>query len=405
MKSKIKRVLALIPLLCLTIALPVLGQTTSGSMAGSVLDKQGAAIANATVTIVEQSKDQKFTAQTDSQGRFVFALVPPGLYTLTVENTGFKKLERKDITVNASDKLSVGDMVLEVGDVKQVIEVVAEGAELKTESAERSDALIGDQLKNVAVNGKRSYLALTNLTPGVVSTVNLQTAGHSGLSSISANGARVDQNKLTLDGIGDVDTGNNGDQLATVSLDSVQEFKILTSNYQAEYGRSAGAQIIVVTKSGASEFHGSGYLFHRNEGLNANNWKSNRDGQPRQLYRFNDTGYTIGGPILIPGLIKSREKLFFFFSQEYQQQLKPQAVRNQTVPTLLERKGDFSQSVTKDGVLFNTIKDPNNPLPCTTANTAANPGGCFIDGGVLGRIPANRLFAPSLALLSLFPAT
>src|SRR5882724_1236465 len=400
--KKVIRALALIPLLCMAIALPIAAQGTSGTMSGNVLDEQGGAIANATVTIVEQNKDQKFTSQTDGQGRFVFPQLPPGRYTLTIEGAGFKKLERKDVNLNASDRMSLGELALEVGTVKETIEVQAEGAVLKTESAERSDALIGDQLQNVAVNS-RSYLSLTNLIPGVVSTVNLQTAGHAGLSSISANGARVDQNQLTLNGIGNVDTGNNGDQLATISLDSVQEFKILTSNYQAEYGRSAGAQIIVVTKSGASEFHGSGYLFHRNEGLNANNWKNNRDGFARQLYRFNDAGYTIGGPVIIPGVIKSREKLFFFFSQEYQQQLRPQNLRQQTVPTALERQGNFSQSVTKDGVLFNTIKDPTSPLACTSAATGANPGGCFADGGVLGKIPANRLFAPSLALLSIFP--
>src|SRR5207244_3900945 len=186
----------------------------------------------------------------------------------------------------------------------------------------------------------RSYLSLTFLVPGVVSTVNLQTAGHSGLSSISANGARMNQNQLTLNGVGNVDTGNNGDQLATVSLDSVQEYKILTSNYQAEYGRSAGAQINVVTKSGGKEFHGSGYLFHRHEGLNANNWKNNRDGLDRNLYRFNDVGYTVGGPVLIPKILP-KDKLFFFWSQEYQRQLRPQNRRDVTLPTALERQGDF----------------------------------------------------------------
>src|SRR5262249_31591508 len=162
-----KKIFALIPLLGLAVALPVFGQSTSGSMAGNVVDKQGAAIANATVTIVEQSKDQKQSTQTDAQGRFVFAIVSPGQYKLTVENAGFKKLERKDVTLNAGDKMSVGDLTLEVGDVQAIIEVQAAGAELKTESAERSDALVGDQLQNVAVNS-RSYLSLTNLVPGVV---------------------------------------------------------------------------------------------------------------------------------------------------------------------------------------------------------------------------------------------
>src|SRR5262249_37271524 len=160
----------------------------------------------------------------------------------------------------------------------------------------------------------------------------LQTAGHGGLSSISTNGGRTNQNNLTLNGIGNVDTGNNGDQLATISLDAVQEFKILTSNYQADYGHSSGSQISAVTNSGTRDFHGSGYLFHRHEGLNANNWKNNRDGLQRNLYRFNDVGYTIGGPIYLPGKFnRNKDKLFFFWSQEYQRQLKPQGRRDVTM--------------------------------------------------------------------------
>jgi hypothetical protein len=176
----------------------------------------------------------------------------------------------------------------------------------------------------------------------------------------------------------------------------VQEFKILTSNYQAEYGRSAGAQINVVTKSGSKEFHGSGYLFHRHEGLNANNWKNNRDGLQRNLYRFNDVGYTIGGPVKLP---KLEDRLFFFWSQEYQRQLRPQNRRDVTVPTELERRGDFSQSVDRNGNLFNRIKDPLSTLPCTSSDTS----GCFADGGVLGRIPQARLYAPGIAILNIFP--
>ena len=146
---------------------------------------------------------------------------------------------------------------------------------LKTESAERSDVLVTKQLENVAVNG-RSYLALAALTPGVVSTGNFQTAGTGGLGNISANGARMNQNQLTLNGISNVDTGNNGDQLATISLDSVQEYRILTGIYQAEFGRSSGAQISVVSKSGTTAFHGSSYYYRRHDSMNANDWLSNR---------------------------------------------------------------------------------------------------------------------------------
>ncbi|WP_080507484.1 carboxypeptidase regulatory-like domain-containing protein [Bryobacter aggregatus] len=374
-------------------------QTASGSISGTVTDAQSASLVNAKVTITDQDKRSVIEATTDASGRFSFPQLAPGNYTLHVQAPGFRRIEQKNITLNANDKLALPTFVAEIGSIDQTIEVSAQALELQTESAERGSAIVGKQLQNVAVNG-RGYLALVNLAPGVVSTVNLQTAGSGGLGSISANGARTSQNNLTLDGIGNVDTGSNGGQLATISLDSVQEFKILTSNYQAEYGRSSGAQISVVTKSGSSEFHGSAYLFHRHEGLNANNWKNNRDGLQRNKYRYNDPGYTIGGPVFIPKVFnRNKDKLFFFFSQEYQKQLVPQSTRNVTMPTALERKGDFSQTVDNNGNPFPYIKDPLSSLPCNSTSI----GGCFADGGVLGKIPASRLYAPGLAILNFYP--
>jgi hypothetical protein len=390
--TKSRIVVSVLCLLAATLSLNA--QSTSGSLSGTVQDKNGAALPGAKVVVTDQSRQISLTTTTDSGGRFTFAQLLPARYNITVEAQGFRKLDLKNVVLNANDKLSVGDLSLDVGAVEQIVEVVSEGQQLKTESGERSDALVGEQLQNVAVNS-RTYLALAAVTPGVIVTGNFQVAGHAGLGTISANGARFNQNQLTLNGIGNVDTGNNGDQLATVSLDSVQEYKILTSNYQAEYGRSAGAQINVVTKSGSKEFHGSGYLFHRHEGLNANNWKNNRDGLQRNLYRFNDVGYTIGGPVKFP---KLGDKLFFFFSQEYQRQLRPQNRRDVTVPTGLERQGDFSQSVDKDGnKVF--IRDPFDPakqgLPCN----ATNQSGCFANN----IIPKDKLYTPGLAILNIFP--
>jgi hypothetical protein len=407
-----RRELIALILCLLVLPLQVRAQSASGSMSGTVLDKSGAAIANAKVVVTDQSKKVSFTTVTDSEGRFAFTLLQPGRYALTVESAGFRKLELKDVVLNANDKLSVGNLSMDIGTLEQVIEVVSVGQQLKTESGERSDALVGEQLQNVAVNS-RTYLALAAVTPGVVVTGNFQTAGHAGLGTISANGARFNQNQLTLNGIGNVDTGNNGDQLATISLDSVQEYKILTSNYQAEYGRSAGAQINVVTKSGTKEFHGSGYLFHRHEGLNANNWKNNRDGLGRNLYRFNNAGYTIGGPIKLPKKVfgplsrLGEDKLFFFWSQEYQRQLRPQNRRDVTVPTALERMGDFSNSIDRNGnPVF--IKNPTVAGLCQATPAMPEPGvdyqaACFRDGGVLNKIPQGSLYDPGLAILNMYP--
>lgn len=387
--------------LCLfaLLAVPAGAQTVSGSISGLVLDPSQAAIATAKVTALDQNRKTEASTNTDAEGRFVFPTLQPGRYTISVEFTGFKKLERTNVNLNGNEKLALGTLEMQLGATAESVLVTAETVALQLESGERSQTVNAKVMENIAING-RSYLPLAALTPGITTVPDLQTAGHSGIGSMSANGGRENQNNLTLDGVGNVDTGNNGDQLATVSLDSVQEFRILTSNYQSEYGRSSSAQISVVTKSGSSDFHGTGYLYHRHEGLNANNWKNNRDGLQRKKQRYNDAGYTIGGPIYIPGKFnKEKDKLFFFWSQEYQQQLNPQGTKNVTVPTDLERQGDFSKSVDKNGNPYPYIRDYTTGLPCSSSNTA----GCFADGGVLGRIPKSRIYGPGLAILKVYP--
>jgi Carboxypeptidase regulatory-like domain/TonB-dependent Receptor Plug Domain len=373
--------LLLIPLLLTGIAW---SQSTSGSISGTVLDAQNAVIPGATVSAQETQQKFTFSAKTDEVGRFVFTAVPPGTYEIKVESAGFKVLSHGGIVVNANDKLTIGDLRMEVGQTTETVEVSASAVMLQTESAERSTALISKQIQSIAVNS-RSYLDLVKLVPGVVSTINLQTAGMGGLSNIAANGTRVNSNQLMINGISDTDTGSNGSQNVTLSLDSIDEFKILTGVYQAEYGRAMGAQISVVTKSGTSDIHGSGYWFHRNEGMNANSWMNNRDNLPRKLFRFNDQGFTIGGPVYIPKLLPRRDKLFFFWSEEFQRQLQPQGTRNVTVPTDLERTGDFSKSVDQNGNPV-VIRDPNTQQP--------------LPGNI---IPASLQYGPGMKLLQFMP--
>jgi hypothetical protein len=380
-------------------AVPVVAQTTSGSIAGTVEDAQGAPVPGATVVLVSNERGNELTFTTGAFGTFTFPQLAPGSYTLKVSLEGFKTVERTNVVLNANDKLNAGVIKLEIGQQTETVLVTGRTTELKTQSAERGYALEGKVLQDVAVNS-RSYLALVNLTPGVVSTANLTVAGHGGLGAISANGARFNQNNLTLDGVGNVDTGNNGDQLATLSLDAVAEFKVLTANYQAEYGRSSGAQISVVSKSGTREFSGSAFWYKRHDSMNANNWVNNRDGLAKNLLRLDDVGYTLGGPIYIPGKFNdAKNKLFFFWSQEFQHQLRPNNLRRIKLPTPLERQGDFSQSVDNNGAPFNLIRDSTTGLPCTASNTS----GCFQYQGVLGRIDPARLYQPGLNILKLFP--
>jgi len=256
MRQRLTRSSTFVLAALLAAAAAVQAQTTSGSIAGTVHDSQGGAVPGVTVTLINNQRGDQLAVTTQDTGYFTFPQVQPGTYTLRVSLEGFKTIERTNVVLNANDKLNAGIVTLEVGALAETVSVTSRVTELKTQSAERGYALEGKVLQDVAVNS-RSYLALVGLTPGVVNTANLTVAGHAGLGNISANGARFNQNNLTLDGVGNVDTGNNGDQLATLSLDAVAEFKVLTANYQAEYGRSSGAQISVVSKSGGRDFHGS----------------------------------------------------------------------------------------------------------------------------------------------------
>jgi Carboxypeptidase regulatory-like domain/TonB-dependent Receptor Plug Domain len=343
---------------------------TSASLSGTVHDAQGGAVAGAKVTLKDAGGTVQIDTTTNSEGFYTFPVIQPSTYTVTIEATGFKKSVRSGIVVNASDRQSTGVTVLEVGDISNTVEVTADAAQLqiKTESGEQGTAINNQQIQNLAVNG-RNYLDLLKLTPGVVVTTSFATSGPGGLGNIDINGTRTGKNNLTIDGTTNVDTGSNGTQHIALSLDNIAEFKLLTSNFQAEYGRSGGGAIQIVTKSGTNEFHGTGYYFHRHEQFNANSYFNNANGRradgfennPRNFYRYNQQGYNIGGPVLLPKKIL-KEKLFFFFSQEWQEQLVPQNARQSRVPTAAEVAGDFSNTRDGNGALI-TIIDPVTKQP------------------------------------------
>ncbi len=358
-------------------------------MAGRVADPQGAAVSGAVVTIEATGRNLKQTTKTANGGEFVVSGLLPGNYSITVESPGFKKLVRTGIPLDANDKLAVGVLTLEVGAVTESVEVNATAVMLQTESVERSSTVTGKQVENIEVNG-RNALDMAKLVPGVQFTTGTSYAigsSSNGANDFTVNGARPSQNQLSINGIGNVDTGNNGGMNVAVSLDSIAEFKILTGSYQAEFGRSVGGQINMVTKSGTDQFHGSGYWYHRNDGLNANTFLNNARSLAKPLFRYNDPGYTIGGPVYIPHVMeKFKHKMFFFFSQEFQRQLSPNTPKNVYVPTALERKGDFSQSLNNNGQKLTFINDPLTQTP--------------FPGMV---VPSNRFYTQGVNLLNLYP--
>ena len=358
---------------CLVCA-PLLAQVTSGTIFGTVKDPTGAVVQDATVTISNPANGLTRTVTTSADGAFVAPNLLPGTYSITVEAKGFKKNDTSGVILSAADKLNAGDIVLTMGAATESVDVIADAGkiQLQSNSGERSDLISSKQLNDVALNG-RMVLDYVKLIPGVISSFDGSASTTYGIGAFNINGTRANQHEYTVDGASNVDTGDNATTHVTVNPDAIEEVKVLTSNYQAEFGKAGGGQIAAVTKSGTNQFHGNGRFFHRNEGMNANNWFANNNtpATPIPLYRYNYLGYQVGGPIPI-----KKDKLFFFWSQEYYRQLVPTAGLDEfRTPTALERKGDFSQTYWADSQGVShllVIHDPatGQPLPGNKIDTS-----------------------------------
>lgn len=378
---KLTRTIICFCLLAATLA----AQGLTGSISGTVTDQSGAAVPDADLKLVNVETSQTRQGRTDANGDFVFTQLLPGNFKLTITAKGFKRYEQTNLVLSSTERLVVRSITLELGEVSQTVEVTAEAARLQTQSAERSGLISTEQTQNIPLKG-RDYLGLLKLLPGVVDTQNRNAPGWNNLSSVSVNGGRTGTLNLTLDGVSSLDTGSMTGPYLAPSIDAVAEIKVLLSNYQAEYGRSSGGTINTVIKSGTRDFHGGAYYFLRNEALNANEFFRNRDGLKRPQYRFNYPGYFIGGPVTIGKFNRNRDKLFFFFSQEFLPRKYPTDLVRRTYPTALERQGNFSESRDQNGALI-PIWDPTN-------NRTPFPGNV---------IPASRIDKNGQALLNIFP--
>ena len=331
----------------LVLAAGLAAQQTSGSIEGRVVDPQGAVVAGAKVTLTDQRQGSTRIGTTDTGGTFAFTPVLPSDYKILVESPGFSKLEQRDIKLFAADNIALPDIILAVGSVNDTVNVEAPAVTLQTTSAERSGVITGSQVVDLALNG-RNYTGLLKTIVGFNGDTN------------NSNGRRTDSNNLTMDGITTLDSGNNGFNLIALNTDTIAEVKVLTNSQQAEFGRTAGGSINIVTKSGGRNVHGNGYLFHRHEGLNANSFTNNYNGFQRPLYRFNTFGFTLGGPVVLPKIRYIKDKLFFFVASDITRQLVLTTEKDITVPTALERMGDFSQSHLANSTAKPTILDPAN---------------------------------------------
>jgi hypothetical protein len=366
-----------------------LAQNVSSSVLATIVDPSNAPIPGAECTLTNQATNVGVTVKGDGQGSCVFNIVQAGTYGISVKVNGFKTATLKDLTVTAGEVRTIGQIRLEVGALAESVQVSAEVSKIQLATGEKSGLITSSQIDNLAVKGRDMFAFLTTIA-GVVDNGSQarETSSPDSLRGTFINGARENQKNFAVDGITALDTGSNNTVQFEPNMDAIAEVKVLTSNYQAEFGRNTGGVITIITKGGQRDFHASAYDYYRHESLNANSFFNNRTGTAKVPYRYRITGYTFGGPITLGKHFNAnRDKLFFFWSQEFVGQRKDYGTRFVTVPTDAERNGDFSNARTGAGALI-PIYDP---LTNGTQQFAGN------------IIPKTRFSTMGLAMLNFFP--
>ncbi len=376
-------------------------QGLTGQISGTVTDSTGGVLPGVTVTVKNVGTGLIREAVTGTDGGYLFPDLLAGTFDLTVTMQGFKTYEQKGIVLGATERVAVRTIALEVGGVSETVSVQAEAVQVQTTNGARSGLITRDTMEDIALKG-RDPAGLLKLLPGVIDTRNREAPGWESMNNLSING-RTSFN-FSYDGVTNKDTGQNGANYAAPALDSIAEIRVQTSNFQAEYGRSSGATITVVTRSGSRDFHGSAAFYKRDDAWNGNEYQRRIlcSSQPAQcdppLYTFDNTAWTVGGPVLIPktDFNKGRNKLFFFWSQDILGRTDPGNLQQRRVPTALERNGDFSQTFDNQNRLI-FIRDTR-----LSGNCSATSGGpaCFANNV----IPSSLIDPNARALLNLFPA-
>lgn len=347
----------------LSLSVVATAQELAATLNGTVSDPSGAVVPGATVIVHSEDTGADIrSVTTSSSGSFNITNLAAGKYTVSVNIAGFQTFVAKDVILNVAEKHTL-DVQLKAGQVSERIEVTAENTPIQTTTAEESGTVTGDQVRELALNN-RNFEQLVLLQPGVASALPDKVGfGLQNNTSISVNGSREGAQNWTVDG-GDInDSGSNQTLLNTPGIDAIQEFTLERSNYDAAFGRSGGGQIVVATKSGTNQFHGSGFEFNRNNYYNANTFGDRENiafGQPwsankTPIERYNDYGFTIGGPLFIPKVYHpAKNKTFFFWSEEWRKASIP-ATNTINVPTAAELGGQFTSPI------------PVAPAGCVTA--------------------------------------
>lgn len=381
--------------LFLLIALTAPGQEFRASIVGRVSDSSGAVVPNAQVTATNLDTAIAVKTQTTATGDYVLTALQPGNYRLEVELAGFKKHVRDGITLNIQERPAI-DVTLETGDIATSVTVSAEASQLEVSNASRGELITGKVLVDLPLNGRNAF-ALASLAPGVALTVRgqastfLRPTANNGISGMALSGGQPRQNEVLLDGV--PNTGSDGLIQFVPSVDAAQEFKVQTNSFDAEFGRFTGGVINAMIKSGTNELHGAAFEFLRNSAFNA------RDPFAATIPQFgyNLYGFSVGGPVVLPKIYNGRNRTFWFFNYEGSREGVPRAFVS-TVPTALQRQGDFSDT--------NIRLSNGQPGPVTVYDpaTTAQQGGTWNRQAFPGnRIPVNRWDPVARNLINLFP--
>ena len=355
-------------------------QATNGSISGTLTDQTGAVVRGATVTLLNIERNLAIrTVTTDSAGFYTAPSLPLGTYTVRLAGSGFRTEEIKDVVLHVNDTLTI-NRALTPGGTGETVTVEADQLQVNLENATQAGLINGTQVRELVLSS-RNYEQLVGLQPGVaysgadqIYIGNSSPNGSTNVVNFSVNGARTSGNAWTIDGADNEDRGSNYTLLPYTSVDAIAEFKTLRGTYEAEFGRSASGQINVATKSGTSQFHGDAYAFVRNDIFNANDTLNKlttspsgaaKVTSPRSLLRYNDFGYTVGGPVWVPHLYDGRHHgTFFFFSQELRRVIPYKPLTLTGVPSLAERQGIFRVPV---------CASTNATGKCNNAGTTAVP--------------------------------
>jgi hypothetical protein len=375
MKSILRLVAVVVMLGCF--ASPARTQTSSATISGHIVDQSGGVVSNAEIKLINQLTNVTVTAHTNRSGNFAFPDQQPGTFTVVVHGSGYKETRQVDLVLSASQNLSTGTIALQVGAVSETVTVSADITPLQTTSSERSGVLDSAQVDNLSTLG-RDVMGLLQTLPGVFGGGGSGTLGTTGTPTV--NGVLNEYNLVTVDGV-TANTRGLSTMDDEINQDAVQQISLMGSNYQAAYGKTAGANITYVTKSGTNQYHGVLYYYFRNEDLNANSFFNKYNGAniARARYRYNTAGGTLGGPIFWPGHFnRNKDKLFFFVSYENDPVTSPEGVKSYRIPTQAEINGDFSQTYLQ-GKTTNIPLNIKNPTPgsgvCASSGTRGP--GCF----------------------------